>query len=88
MKPHRMRYWMNNERDKEPEVFDAEVRRVCEHYAKALALHQQQEGIHLVSTDEKTGTSRPSNASIRPFRCEQARSSARSTNTSATAPAL
>jgi hypothetical protein len=45
---------MNNERDKEPEVFDAEVRRVCEHYAKALALHQQ-EGIHLVSTDEKTG---------------------------------
>jgi transposase len=45
---------MNNERDKEPEVFDAEVRRVCEHYAKALALHQE-EGIHLVSTDEKPG---------------------------------
>jgi transposase len=49
-----MRYWMNNERDKEPEVFDAEVRRVCEHYAKALALLQE-EGIHLVSTDEKSG---------------------------------
>jgi transposase len=48
-----MRYWLNNERDKEPEVFDAEVRRVCEHYAKALTLHQ--EGVHLVSTDEKTG---------------------------------
>ena len=48
-----MRYWLNNERDKEPEVFDAEVRRVCEHYAKALTFHQ--EGVHLVCTDEKTG---------------------------------
>ena len=48
-----MRYWLNNERDKEPEVFDAEVSRVCEHYAKALTLHQ--EGVHLVSTDEKSG---------------------------------
>src|SRR5215210_231530 len=54
LKPHRrMRYWLNNERAKEPEVFDAEVRRVCEHYAKALAWHQ--EGVHLVSIDEKTG---------------------------------
>ena len=47
-----MRYWLNNERSAEPEVFDAEVRRVCQHYAKALALHQ--EGVHLLSTDEKT----------------------------------
>jgi hypothetical protein len=31
LKPHRMRYWLNNERAKEPEVFDAEVRRVCEY---------------------------------------------------------
>jgi transposase len=53
LKPHRMRYWLNNERAEEPEVFDAEVRRVCEHYAQALALHQE-EGIHLVSTDEKS----------------------------------
>jgi hypothetical protein len=49
-----MRYWLNNERAKEPEVFDAEVRRICEYYAKALALHQE-EGVHLVSTDEKSG---------------------------------
>jgi transposase len=47
-----MRYWLNNERAKEPEVFDAEVRVVCEHYAEALSLHE--EGVHLVSTDEKT----------------------------------
>jgi transposase len=49
-----MRYWLNNERSAEPEVFDAEVRRVCQHYAKALTLHQE-EGVHLLSTDEKTG---------------------------------
>jgi transposase len=53
LKPHRIRYWLNNERAAEPEVFDAEVRRVCEHYAQALALHE--EGVHLVSTDEKSG---------------------------------
>jgi transposase len=53
LKPHRMRYWLNNERAAEPEIFDAEVRAVCEHYAKALAWHE--EGVHLVSTDEKSG---------------------------------
>ena len=37
---------------KEPEVFDREVRSVCEYYADALRLHE--EGVHLVSTDEKT----------------------------------
>ena len=53
MKPHRIRYWLNNECSAEPEVFDAEVRRVCEHYAQALSLRE--EGVHLVSTDEKSG---------------------------------
>ncbi len=52
MKPHLMRYWLNNERSADPDVFDAQVRAVCEHYAQALALRE--EGIHLVSTDEKT----------------------------------
>jgi hypothetical protein len=33
--------------------FDREVRTVCEHYAKALELHQG--GTHLISTDEKSG---------------------------------
>jgi transposase len=53
LKPHRIRYWLNNERSAEPEVFDAEVRRVCEQYAEALSLRE--EGVHLVSTDEKSG---------------------------------
>ena len=50
-----MRSWKNNERAAEPEVFDREVRTVCEHYdAEALKLHS--EGVlHLVSTDEKSG---------------------------------
>jgi transposase len=47
-----MRYWLNNEREKEPEVFDRQVRSVCDHYAEALRLHE--EGVHLVSTDEKS----------------------------------
>jgi hypothetical protein len=53
LKPHRIRYWLNNEREAEPEVFDRQVKTVCEHYAKALELHQG--GTHLISTDEKSG---------------------------------
>jgi DDE superfamily endonuclease len=52
LKPHLIRYWLNNERAKEPEVFDREVRTVCDHYADALRLHE--EGVHLLSTDEKS----------------------------------
>jgi hypothetical protein len=47
-----VRWWKNNERAAEPEVFDREVRTVCEHYAEALKLHE--EGVHLLSTDEKS----------------------------------
>ena len=53
LKPHLMRYWLNNDRDADPETFDAEVKRVCQLYLQALSWHQQ--GIHVVSTDEKTG---------------------------------
>ena len=47
-----MRSWKHNERAAEPEIFDREVRAVCECYAEALKLHE--EGVHLISTDEKT----------------------------------
>jgi len=53
VKPHLSRYWHNNERDKDPPAFDAEVKTVCDLYAAAPILHQQ--GIHLISLDEKTG---------------------------------
>jgi transposase len=52
LKPHLSRYWLNAN-PKDPEAFDAEVRLVCELYATAKILHKA--GIHLVSTDEKTG---------------------------------
>jgi len=53
LKPHRVKYWLNNERAQEPEVFDARVKTVCEQYAAAQQLHA--DGVHLVSCDEKTG---------------------------------
>ena len=53
MKPHRSQYWLNNKRDEHPEQFDAEVKIVCELYEQAPQLAEQ--GIHLLSTDEKTG---------------------------------
>jgi len=53
LKPHMSRYWLNNDRDQDPDKFDAETKTVCDLYAVALKLHEQ--GSHLVSTDEKTG---------------------------------
>jgi hypothetical protein len=51
--PQLVRQWLTNERATEPMVFDAEVRTVCGQYARAQELHAA--GVHLVSTDEKTG---------------------------------
>ncbi len=53
MKPHLSRYWLTNERSQDPETFDKEVSSVCELYAQARTLHEQ--GVYLISTDEKTG---------------------------------
>jgi hypothetical protein len=47
------RYWLNNDREKDPDQFDAETKTVCDLYAAALRLYQQ--GSRLVSMDEKTG---------------------------------
>jgi DDE superfamily endonuclease len=44
---------LNNERGADPEGFDAQVREVCELYGQAPVLHEQ--GVHVISTDEKTG---------------------------------
>ncbi|MHC4073028.1 MAG: IS630 family transposase [Planctomycetota bacterium] len=53
LKPHRSRYWLNHERDRDPQAFDAAVHEVCQVYRQAPARHDQ--GVHTVSTDEKTG---------------------------------
>jgi len=53
LKPHLSHYWLNNDREKDPEKFDAEVKVICDLYIAAPALHE--EGAHVVSMDEKTG---------------------------------
>ena len=52
LQPHRSRYWLNAN-PKDPDVFRAQVGAVCDLYEPAGRLAEQ--GIHLVSTDEKTG---------------------------------
>jgi hypothetical protein len=44
---------LNNKRREEPEQFDQEVKQVCDLYQAAPELHEA--GVHLVSSDEKTG---------------------------------
>ena len=46
-------YWLNHQREANPEAFDAEVKDVCETYREAPTRYDQ--GIHTVSCDEKTG---------------------------------
>jgi transposase len=52
LQPHRSRYWLNAHPE-DPEVFRQQVSTVCTLYEQAGRLAEQ--GIHLVSTDEKTG---------------------------------
>ena len=52
MQPHRSRYWLNAN-PKDPEAFAQQVAEVCGLYEQAGRLAEQ--GVHLVSTDEKTG---------------------------------
>jgi DDE superfamily endonuclease len=53
LKPHQSRYWLNHHRAKDPKQFDTDVQTICELYQQAPHLHEQ--GVHIVSTDEKTG---------------------------------
>ena len=53
LKPHLSRYWLTNDRNQDPDTFDAAVKTVCDLYLAAPTLHEQ--GGHLVSMDEKTG---------------------------------
>lgn len=52
LKPHRSRYWLNHVVADEV-VFREDVREVCKVYHQAQELAEQ--GIHVISTDEKTG---------------------------------
>ncbi len=52
LKPHRNDYWLNAP-ERDAEEFDGQVKTVCDLYREAPELHAQ--GVHLMSTDEKTG---------------------------------
>jgi hypothetical protein len=52
LQPHRSRYWLNA-KPEDPAVFAEAVKVVCDLYLKAFTLHIA--GVHVVSTDEKTG---------------------------------
>ena len=52
-KPQQSRYWLTHERAADPQPFDTDVQTICELYHHAQALHAH--GVHVVSTDEKTG---------------------------------
>jgi hypothetical protein len=52
LKPHRIKYWLNHEVEDDA-TFRQEVREVCKLYHQAQELHES--GVHVVSTDEKTG---------------------------------
>jgi transposase len=52
LQPHRSRYWLNANPE-DPAAFGQRVATVCDLYEQAGRLAEQ--GIHLVSTDEKTG---------------------------------
>jgi transposase len=52
LKPHQSRYWLNAKYD-DPHTFSGQVTDVCGVYA--IARTAQQNGVHVISTDEMTG---------------------------------
>lgn len=52
MKPHLSRYWRNADPE-DPQVFEEEVKTVCDTYLEAPNAYES--GCHTVSVDEKTG---------------------------------
>jgi DDE superfamily endonuclease len=54
LKPHRSTYWLNPKAKRDnPVRHAAQEKEICDLYAAAPALHEQ--GVHVASTDEKTG---------------------------------
>lgn len=52
LKPHKSEYWLNPNIEDRKE-FEEQVKYICDLYKRAKELHEQ--GVRLVSTDEKTG---------------------------------
>lgn len=54
IKPHKTKYWLNT-KEKDPELFQQQVKEVCDCYHEAPELHRQKIPTHTVSVDEMTG---------------------------------
>jgi len=52
LKPHKSRYWLNPKIDS-IEEYELQVKELCYIYHNAEKLNA--EGVHIISTDEKTG---------------------------------
>ncbi len=52
LQPHRSRYWLNS-RTRNSTDYDTRIKDICFLYKNAIQMHQ--EGVHIVSIDEKTG---------------------------------
>jgi len=52
LKPHKSRYWLNSP-EHGTDSFQVSAEAICDIYKNAAALHQQ--GVHIISVDEKTG---------------------------------
>lgn len=53
LKPHRSQYWLNSRARNSDIDFDARVNEICTVYKTAIKLSQ--EGVHVISVDEKSG---------------------------------
>lgn len=52
LQPHKSKYWLNPKIDNQEE-YESQVKEICDLYMNTPELHKN--GIHVVSTDEKTG---------------------------------
>lgn len=53
LKPHRSQYWLNSRSRNTDCDFDDRVNNICHIYQTAIEMHEK--GIHVISTDEKSG---------------------------------
>jgi len=54
LKPHKSRYWLTT-KEKDPKLFQQQVKEICDCYRQAPELYHQAERTHTVCVDEMTG---------------------------------
>lgn len=82
LQPHKSRYWLNT-KEEDPEVFEEQVRTVCECYREASQLQAEQD-THTVCVDEMTSIQALERVAPKK-RCDPAKRSGSNSSTPATA---